>query len=86
MKVTIDNLRVVGKDHKQGVYKSGPSQGQEWERYEVECSNGEGKSIVLACSKSIYEIIEPFKPYTGEAQLWKSGFKLDGELTDVFED
>lgn len=86
MKVTINGLRIIGKKHREGIYKSGPNAGEDWERYMVECANGEGSSVTLECSKELHDKIVPFLEYTGEADVWQRGFNLDGELTEVYED
>lgn len=79
MKAIVSGLRVVGKNHRTGENERGA-----WEMFECECGNGEGGVVTLAASQEIYEKVEPFVPYTAEIDLFMRGYKLGGEILDVY--
>lgn len=79
MKVIASGLRVVGKNHRTGENEKGA-----WELHELECGNGEGGTVTLMCSKDVYEKVEAFVPYTAEIDLYMRGYRVGGELIDVY--
>lgn len=81
MKVTVSELRIIGKNYRQGENSKGP-----WEMFELECANGEGSSVRLNASKELFDSVIPFAEYTGEVDLFQRGYNLGGELLKVWED
>jgi hypothetical protein len=81
MKVLADDVRVVSKNHRTGTNSRG-----DWEMFEIECSTGEGGTVTLgASSKEMYDELLPFQPYTFEINLYKRGYNLGGEVTQVWD-
>lgn len=79
MKATVENMRVIGKSMREGDNERG-----HWVLYELELANGEGASVTLTCEQDIYEEIEPFKPCTGEIELYRRGYQIRGEVVAVW--
>lgn len=79
MKVYANGLRVVGKNHRTGENDKGP-----WELFELECGNGEGGTVTLNCSADVYDKAEAFVPYTAEIDLYMRGYRVGGELVEVY--
>lgn len=81
MKVLADDVRVVSKNHRTGTNSRG-----DWEMFELECSTGEGGTITLgAADKEMYDSLQAFTPYTIEINLYKRGYNLGGEVTQVWD-